>query len=109
MAWKIFGKDKDMKEDFKKWLCELAEEPYDCVAGFLGHKDHDMENIFILIKAMWAINREGKWLILISASDIDITRSEKYKSKLFSYKNHNNSEQQALEKALEYIYEQDKG
>lgn len=91
-----------MKEDFKKWLCELAEIKPEDMPGC----DHRL--IGTLIKAMWAINRESikskEWSVEMSSWSYDVFSSWLRRRYKFSYENHDNSEQEALIKALEYIY-----
>ena len=94
-----------MNEDFKKWVCEKANIDEKLVYGC------DYRFIGVLIKAMWAINRKGKWEISIFPQAIHIGKVLFFANEddiLFKYKDHNNSEQEALEKALEYIYEKEK-
>ncbi len=95
-----------MIEDFKKRLCKKA--------GLMNYYlvnnvRTDNEELILLIKAMWAINREGKWHIKMENYCIAFYSymAKEYKEIIFKYKDHNNSEQEALQKALEYIYEQD--
>ena len=127
-----------MKEEHKKRLCELAGFVYygkcpeyeDCVYmhcngdcakfgktenGELFHYwycDSPQITIEILIKAMWAINREYNNLHItmnanfIMASWHEDSDGEWYEQ--FWYNEYNNSEQQALEAALIYILEQEK-
>ena len=47
-----------MTEEFKKWLCKLIEEEQQ----FDGYYQ-DPDCVDSLVKAMWAINREGKYVI----------------------------------------------
>ena len=95
-----------MTEDFKKWLLRLAgyEESIPKETAW------EILVVDILIKAMWAINREGSGYgltgIEMDASEIIVVYN--LKEKAFPYSDHNNSEQQALEKAIEYIFEQTK-
>lgn len=89
-----------MTEDFKKFLCDKAG-----VSTILYSKKYrPCMQIGILIKAMWQINKEGKYYITMNNNHIYI----KYAlcTKFFYYKNYN-SEIEALEKALEYIYKQE--
>jgi hypothetical protein len=94
-----------MKEEFKKWLCEKAGYNYNAWGKPCPYDIHDIK---ILIKAMWAINREtrddyirygptGFSRCYYDVEDMGMTR--------FDIKDHNNSEQQALEAALKYIWE----
>lgn len=87
-----------MKEGFKEWLCELAEFKFE-------YYDH-IGLLYILVKAMWAINREGIYRIWILHDRVELYNGyTKVIEEWFFFKKYNNSEQQALEKALEYIYE----
>jgi hypothetical protein len=64
-----------------------------------------------MIKAIWAINREGKWFITMSNTQFLIMKTEGKGLSLeagFDYKYHNNSEIEAMKAALLYIYEQEK-
>jgi hypothetical protein len=94
-----------MTEDFKKWLCEKAGIEDDEVEELLPHSFLE-----ILIKAMFAIIRKGKWLVLLGSMDVTICELGKLSpsSIQFYYSDHNNSEQEALTKALEYIFGQEK-
>jgi hypothetical protein len=85
-----------MNNDFKEWLCKKAGR------GKLIPLDWKYCELEILIKAMWAINRKGKYYIILEPNLISVNKNE------FFYAQYNNSEQKALEKALEYIYEQEK-
>jgi hypothetical protein len=91
-----------MKEDFKKWLCEKADYMYSEYFNYI-------ETLYILTKAMWAINRENNYRITITQGGC-YSQSQPWKDLIMKYyllKDYNNSEQEALEKALEYIYEQE--
>ena len=94
-----------MTEDCKKWLCELAE--YGPWIWDALPEEADDVRLAILIKAMWAINREGKWWITMYPHGIHLKLPHRGKGKDFEYKDYNNSETEALAKALEYIFEQD--
>lgn len=90
-----------MTEDFKKWLYKTIHGEY---ITLLFKRGAELE---LLIKAMWAINREGKWWITIYPHGIHLKLPHRGKGKDFEYKQHNNSETEALTKALEYIYKQE--
>jgi hypothetical protein len=105
-----------MKEEFKKWLCEKASTGcYVNELGVLvnldGFSADENEVLATLIKAMWAINRDD------SIFEIFMPETDKYTASVFENNNwhdvdfffsdHNNSEQTALEKALEYVFEQE--
>jgi hypothetical protein len=97
-----------MNEDFKKWLCEKAEYNY-----YLEYEQQPIidRTLEILIKAMWAINREDKRVYNITMT-VGGTYLSKIGSKFpdfvfFRQADRNNSETEALTAALEYIFEQD--
>ena len=113
-----------MKEEFKKWLCEKAgiSITHICKYNFYCNK-HDFtemdlcENCIelkieitlkILIKAMWAINSDSrkhrKYIEIDMMSNGIVVGYPLKDNKTFIYSEHNNSEQKALEKALEYIW-----
>ena len=101
-----------MNEDFKKWLCEKANEKYvvDEDGNFANYYSQ-MSVLELLIRSMWAINREKEWKI---SYDPDFGLSYhlygiKYRvNKGFYVRDYNDSEQTALTKALEYIYQESK-
>ena len=90
-----------MNEDYKKWLCELAEMNYRFVVP---------TSIEILIKAMWAINREcydkGGFCICSSTGGDYYIHFNEFQRVIFTRKDHNNSEQEALQASLEYIFKE---
>ena len=88
-----------MTEEFKKWLCKLIEEEQQ----FDGYYQ-DPDCVDSLVKAMWAINREGKYVIRQYRTLFNIWISGNPKE-IFYFKNNNNSEQETLIKALEYVYD----
>jgi len=99
-----------MTEDFKKWLCEKAGYKFDTMdkyyqKEFLKSLPNGL-HLEILIKAVWAINRERKWNIFESYFSYNVYK-DCVKQRQFHFKDYNNSEQKTLEKALEYIYEQE--
>lgn len=96
-----------MKEDFKKWLCEKAGHKPEHVRGFIKY-DAQTLTLYIFLKAMWAINREDKFDIKMDSNKIVVYCRFIVDRRYFHYHKHNNSEQEALEKALEYIYENEK-
>ena len=91
-----------MTEEHKKKLCHLAgfDEKFIQPETWV---DYDLE---ILIKAMWAINRNnsGKtFCIIMSFLYVEVISQEiKYSQKTFDYRDYN-SEQEALQAALLYI------
>ena len=109
-----------MDESFKKWLCDLLYLNYyicipenhtcptkagsiECIKGEcngLGTREITLE---ILIKTMWAIIREGKYMIAMNKDYFSIHTNDDYIE--FLYDEHNNSETEALEAALKYIYD----
>lgn len=99
-----------MTEEFKKWLCVLGGDyDYSKLKELQYHGDFESNILSILIKAMWAINREGKWAILMWNDYIEIFCIEKQSDDIdFFYKDYNNSELKVLTKAIEYIWEHTK-
>ena len=96
-----------MNEDFKKWLCGKVNVDYDDFYDF--SKDDWNNNIELLIKAMWVINREVVWEMLQDRFGYGVEDKKEIGSyKLFAFKDHNDSELKALTKALEYIYGKEK-
>jgi hypothetical protein len=102
-----------MTEGFKKWLCEKSRVPY--MASDKLIKEFQRDELTIMIKAMWAINRGDDCLYRISQDNSNnyavIDNISIWKTKTIEYflKNeYNNSEQKALEAALKYVYEQEK-
>jgi len=95
-----------MSEEFKKWLCEKAELNQAQGCSILFHFGDDVITEYTLIKAMWAINRCSEWEIMADKYGFNINCSRGHKSFfILEY----NSEQEALTKALEYIYNNTKG
>ena len=94
-----------MKKEFKKWLCELADCPkWKSPKGKTGYSHDALSQIEILVKAMWAINRDGKCNVIMHKNKI-IVRVSLYQSwKRFNYCC-NKSEEKTLIKALEHIWE----
>ena len=104
-----------MTEDFKKWLCDLAGIKYWTVIDRYGNSWEENISLEILIKAMWTINRQegskykirlediycftvtNEWSDSVAVTDVD-----------FYFKDYNNSEQEALTAALEYIFKETK-
>ena len=90
------------EEDFKKWLIEKAN--YDNKCKILTEN----ELLLTLIQAMFVINRErGYFRVSIGQECIHVGHDED-DGKYFYPSEYNNSEIQALEKALEYIWEHEK-
>ena len=106
-----------MIEEHKKKLCELAGVVVqkiaggDCIFDSSGCYYPLLKNVTlsleILIKAMWAINRERKYLIQIDAHCVYVKGNNKaLKNFTFRFSDYNNnSEQEALTAALEYIHD----
>lgn len=92
-----------MKEDFKQWLCELSKYDFTRVEHLPYWRQEELK---ILIKAMWAINRAGG-VIEMGLLEVYVQLANT-DSVYFEYKKHKNSEQEALTKALEYIYKETK-
>ena len=91
-----------MDDGFKKWLCEKGCSLY--TYGLYDKMLTDAQ-LAILIKAMWAVNREGKGIEINLESErvyVSLIQDHDY----FYFKDHNNSEQEALTKALEYVWKQ---
>lgn len=98
--------------DFNKWVAEKAGVKYHDKPYFVWDSDKSQIEyppteitLEILIKAMWAINRRGYWCVEMFKDAIGICNKEPgYDDiKEFKYKDHNNSEMEALKAALEYI------
>lgn len=103
---KDIEKKKQMIEDFKKFLCDEAGIMYDSINSSLLNMSNSDIALLILIKAMWKINRENnKWVISMQGDLIMCQNDEIIET--FLYKKYNNSEQQALEAALQYIYSEE--
>ena len=83
-----------MKDDFNYWLQDLS-----CTRGM------NFDNIEILIKAMWAINRETNWRIWLDKYGLAVFKNAEDLPGLAIKYIHNESEQKALEKALRYIFD----
>ena len=89
-----------MDYDFDKWIYELV-----C------HDNALAINIPIsleyLVKAMWAINRDmrGEYHLQMHLIGVDVFKNGK--GKPFNFTDHNNSEQAALQAALEDIFKKE--
>ena len=85
-----------MTEDFNDFLAEKN--------GIVN--DFTEPTLEILVRAMFKINREGEWHLII---DYDSVAIKKHPNDILHtniyYSDHNNSEQEALQKALKYVYE----
>jgi hypothetical protein len=108
------------KEDIKKAICELAGVDYNncpfkqcerkyttCYPTTLC-KHNDKPTLDILVKAMLTINRnclnnESDWYIEMDVNGFMVNRVED-PYKLFEH--HSKNEQQALQKAVEYIIQE---
>lgn len=96
-----------MNTEFKKWLCKKAG---DNGPAPLTDRCWELFNpsLEILIKAMWAINKEFKrYLIYMNESQIHVWDSDgdtRYSGEYFSFILFNWSEEKALEAALGYIW-----
>lgn len=83
---------------FKEWVCKKAGiSDYYC-DEWEDNKQANEDEIVYLMKAMWAINRES-----IIHMYMDFWKIHVGMSKEFLYEDYNNSEVEALTKALEYI------
>jgi len=86
-----------MDDKFKKWLCELA--------GCPAMRDNYLANeLEILIKAVWKINREREYFICIMSTEIMTGHPYKIDGEYFKYKDYKN-ETEALTAALKYIFD----
>jgi len=113
-----------MKTEFKKFLCELAGVKYEqckyphslCYDCNICEADEGMTKVTleILIKAMFAINRDiekGYFVTFVNGECVAIYRNTcgmNFMKKLFPFSDHNNSEQEALTAALQYIFDNKK-
>ncbi len=93
-----------MKTEFKKWACGLADSAFK--PELLGNKDYSVNTIAILIKAMWAINRNNKFFMIMDGYQILVDTGEH--NEHFNFAEHDNSEQAALMAALNHIYQETK-
>ena len=101
-----------MKEGFKRWLCEKAGYG----TGFTNDVEWKNKGLEILIKAMWAINREAytagnkeRYFIIQKLGGFVVNyglKTNGFIEKQFDFCD--NFEQEALMAALKYIYEQKK-
>ena len=91
-----------MTDDFKKWCSEKAD--YKVPMVYISRFNE--KPLVTLIKAMWNINREGIYEIIIDNHVVTIM-SNTHAIIDFEFKHHNNSEQESLQKALEYIYKRE--
>ena len=104
-----------MTNEFKHWLHRKSGVEFPSFAWKESLNKYTPP-VDVLIKAMWAINssyREGKsfWAIQDNTYLRNVTEGFNViylasNREVFFLQDHNNSEQQALEKALEYFYEQ---
>lgn len=94
-----------MKEDFKKWLSDKAGYLY---LAYQMLEEKGMNNeVELLIKAMWAVNREKDYLMEITDAYITVQDPDwRIEPSYFLFKDYNNSEQKALTAALEYVYKE---
>lgn len=95
-----------MTPDTKKIICELAKfVPSPFMRSFNWSK-YDIP-IDILMRAVFAINRGGEWEISIFSKCIEVTNHDidatDIDREYYEYKDHNNSEIQALSSAVEYV------
>jgi len=87
---------------YNDWIKKLSGDKDNIINGC--HRD-----LARLIKAMWAINREGKWTIWMNEDYIRVKFHALHSFYRFFYRDYDNSEIEALEAALQYIYEQEQG
>ena len=104
----------DKKEECIKWCCDLIGWTEEYLGKGVDYKAlFEDEDIAILIKAMWAINREkGLFRILSNDDNFCVLKYSKENGEIsglfntyYYFKQHNNSELEALTQALIYIYE----
>ena len=92
-------------QEYNKWVYTKASK---IDSYYRDCKPFEDLSADVLIKAMWAINREGIFFINTLQNSVFIdTVDQKNGADIayyFLYKDHNNSEQEALDKALRYIY-----
>jgi hypothetical protein len=99
-----------VKKDFNKWVCELVGVDYPCNRcipdQISGCRDCGFKiTLEILIKAMWAINKDSnQWAIILKPFKVELIDSLQG-DREFSFSLYNGSEQTALKKALEYVME----
>ena len=96
-----------MKEDFKKWLCEKAEDKKN-IKYFNSDILEPDDWIALLTKAMWAINKEGVYAIELHQFGIEVFETATPTDEMGWWYKSFNSEQDTLIEALEYIWEQTK-
>jgi hypothetical protein len=96
-----------MTEEFKKWLCELAGIPY------YGDENRTLD-LLILIRAMLALNQEahdegtrGRYFIASGLCNwiVNYGSQTGFHEDIFHFDKYNNSGIEALEAALQYIFD----
>lgn len=108
-----------MTEAHKKRLCELAGVKYEqckyphslCYDCAICEADEGMTKITleILIKAMWAINRERKWFMDMNDKQIRAWILMPTDGAIqCNFKDYNNSEIETLTAALIYVLDNEK-
>ena len=106
-----------MTEDFKEWLCKKAGYLPENLNGTITYDDKELV-LAILIKAMWVINKarskdNDNYCIQDNTYHYNtspcfcVLKGTKLVSSFYLYI-HNDSEQDALTAALEYIYKEEK-
>lgn len=96
-----------MIEDFKKWLCKKAGLK-DWIANIKF--ENEILPLEILIKAMWTINRESdiSYSIINYEERFAVAKIGTRCLEYFDFRKYNDSEQQALEAVLKYIFDKEK-
>ena len=112
-----------MKEEFEKWLCELvgvelkyinnnnSESILHRRVGLSDCYTTDLITLEILIKAMWAINRDINTIYSIKQNvdnSYSVFPGGITHRKDFLPSDHNSSEQEALTAALIYVLDNEK-
>ncbi len=99
-----------MTEECKKWVLELADSALSI--GTRCKPGYEINTIAILIKAMWAINREKKWRMDINSNYVGVYTNLSFNhfekmdlNQEFRFRDFFNSEQKALQSALQHIFD----
>ena len=95
-----------MREKHKERLGELAGEDCYSFEGFLN-EPKSTEYLYILIKAMWAINKTSGYNIFMNGINFTVLKNG-WHDKWFYFEKYNNSEQEALVEALTYVFDNTK-
>jgi len=92
-----------MDEGFNKWVWKLAYNKVPAVKA-----DLDFFDIELLIKAMWAINRDGKWEIGMNRCGIRAKRLAKILISLLRLMTTTARKKKQLKQVLRCIYKEAK-